>query len=104
MALGAKTGGRKAGVPNKATADVKALAQKYAPAAMAELARLSVEAESEQARVAACKEIMDRAYGKAPMAAEDQTGPIVIQVITYGDAPSAVIVNGNGHSNGVRGA
>src|SRR5690554_4664150 len=63
-----KTGGRKKGVPNKATADVKALAQKYAPSALQELARLSGEAESEQARVSGCREILDRAYGKAPQA------------------------------------
>lgn len=65
-----KTGGRKKGTPNKATSEVKALAQQYAPAALKELARLSREAESEQARVAACREILDRAYGKAPQAIE----------------------------------
>lgn len=65
-----KTGGRKKGTPNKATADVKALARQYAPAALKELARLSIEAESEQARVSACREILDRAYGKAPQAIE----------------------------------
>ena len=40
------------------------LAQKYAPAAIKELARLSTAAESEAARVAAGKELLDRAYGK----------------------------------------
>jgi hypothetical protein len=48
--------GRRKGVPNKVTADVKALAGKYAPAAMADLGRLAIAAESEQARVAAIKE------------------------------------------------
>jgi hypothetical protein len=33
--------------------------------ALAELARLAEHAESEQARVSACKEILDRAYGKS---------------------------------------
>jgi hypothetical protein len=56
----------KAGVPNKVTAEIKALAQQYAPASMKELARLALKAESEQARVAAIKEILDRAYGKSP--------------------------------------
>jgi hypothetical protein len=37
---------------------------------MRELARLSVEAESEAARVAASKEILDRAYGKAHQSIE----------------------------------
>jgi hypothetical protein len=53
-------------VPNKVTAEIKALAQQYAPASMKELARLALKAESEQARVAAIKEILDRAYGKSP--------------------------------------
>jgi hypothetical protein len=63
--------GRPKGARNKITAEVKALAQTYAPAAIKELARLSTEAESEAARVAASKEILDRAYGKAvqPVAA-----------------------------------
>ena len=56
--------GRPKGARNKTTAEVKALAQSYAPAAIKELARLSTGAESEVARVAASKEILDRAYGK----------------------------------------
>ena len=60
--------GRKAGVPNRTTKDAKELARKYAPEVMAELARLALQAQSETARVAAGKEILDRAYGKAPAA------------------------------------
>lgn len=74
--------GRPKGARNKATADVKALAGKYAPAAMKELARLSTEAESEPARVAACKELLDRAYGKSPQAITGpEGGPVQFQVI-----------------------
>jgi hypothetical protein len=40
------------------------LAQKYAPAAIEELGRLSTGAESEAARVAAANSLLDRAYGK----------------------------------------
>lgn len=64
-------GGRQKGTPNKATADVKALAGKYGPKAVDALAVLAglktggKPAESEAARVAALKEILDRAYGKA---------------------------------------
>jgi hypothetical protein len=58
--------GRKLGVPNKATSNVKKIARKHAPEVMAELARLATHAESESARIAAGKEILDRAYGKAP--------------------------------------
>jgi HEAT repeat protein len=68
MALGRKTGGRAKGVPNKATADIKALAQVHAEAAITELARLAVAAESEPARVAAIKELLDRGFGKSKQA------------------------------------
>jgi hypothetical protein len=72
---GARPGaGRKKGVPNKATADVRALAGQYAPSALKELARLATQAESEAARVSAIKEVLDRAYGKSPMAVE-HSGP-----------------------------
>ena len=65
-----RTGGRQKGTPNKATADIKALAQVHAPQALEELARLASEATSEQARVAAIKEILDRAYGKSKQSVE----------------------------------
>ncbi|MCA0358723.1 MAG: hypothetical protein LCH78_18065 [Proteobacteria bacterium] len=65
MAAGRKTGGRQKGTPNKATADIKALAMEHAAKAMSELARLATEAESEAARVAAIKELFDRGFGKA---------------------------------------
>lgn len=64
MAAGRKTGGRRKGAPNKATADIRALAQVHAEKAMVELARLATEAESEAARVAAIKELFDRGFGK----------------------------------------
>lgn len=70
---GERRGGRKKGTPNKATAEFKALAGQYTEAALIELARLSTEAESEAARVAAIKEIFDRAYGR-PAQAVDVTG------------------------------
>lgn len=66
MTTGRKTGGgSRAGIPNKATAEIKALAGEHGPAAVRRLARLMVKAKSEQAQVAACKELLDRAYGKA---------------------------------------
>ncbi len=63
-----KSGGRQKGTLNKATREIKALAQQYAPEALKELARLVKHAQSESARVAAIKELLDRAYGKAPQA------------------------------------
>lgn len=67
---GERRGGRKAGTPNKATADIKALAQEYTKDAINELARLAGKAESEAARVAAIKELLDRGHGRAAQAVE----------------------------------
>lgn len=64
-APGERRGGRQKGTLNKSTAEIKALAQSFAPAAVQELSRLATGAESEAARVAAIKELLDRAYGKA---------------------------------------
>lgn len=60
-----KTGGRLKGTPNKATADVKAVAQKYTPQAVETLVSIMQASESDAARVAAAKEILDRGHGKA---------------------------------------
>ena len=74
---GLKTGGRQKGTPNRATAEVKALAQVHGPAIINELARLALQAESEQARVSACRELLDRGYGKPaqPLSGEDGEKP-----------------------------
>jgi hypothetical protein len=64
MPAGAKYGGRKKGTPNKATAEVKEYAQKYTKAAIRGLYKLARSAQSEQARVSAWREILDRAVGK----------------------------------------
>lgn len=87
--------GRPKGVPNKATASIKALAQSYGPAAIAKLAEMGgfvpgVEgAVSEPARIAATKELLDRGYGKAvqPQSGPDGEGNPVIEVIYRWSAP-----------------
>ena len=73
--------GRKPGVPNKATAELKHLARQYTPAALKELARLSTQAQSEQARVSAIKELLDRGYGKAtqPIAGDKDAPPLQVE-------------------------
>jgi hypothetical protein len=68
MAAGRKTGGRVKGVPNKATRDIKALAQKHTPEALKTLVSIMKTSESDPARVAASKELLDRAYGKPAQA------------------------------------
>ena len=81
MPTGFKAGGRQAGTPNKATAEVRALAAQHGPAALDELARLAGlvtdddgktrvgSAQSETARISALGMILDRAYGKSRLSA-----------------------------------
>jgi hypothetical protein len=56
--------GRKKGSPNKVTAEIKKIAQEHGPDALKELLRIMKNGTSEQARIAAAKEVLDRAYGK----------------------------------------
>jgi hypothetical protein len=56
--------GRPKGVLNKATADVKAQAGHYSPDALKTLVDIMLHGESEQARIAASKEVLDRAHGR----------------------------------------
>ena len=73
---GNKTGGRHKGTPNKATAEIRALAIGYGPQAFQALAKLGglaeddqgkpvAGAQSETARLSAIGMLIDRAYGKA---------------------------------------
>ena len=60
-----KTGGRQAGTPNKATADVKALAGSYTTAALETLAEIMQDGTApHSARVSAANALLDRAHGK----------------------------------------
>jgi hypothetical protein len=71
MAQGRKTGGRKAGTPNRSTADLRALIDAVADpeALVKELARLAHQAEREETRVAAISQLLDRRYGRPTQAA-----------------------------------
>ena len=72
MAKGGKRqgAGRPAGVPNKITADVRALAQEYGEDAIRELATILTTSENHSARIAAAKELLDRGYGKSKQSVE----------------------------------
>lgn len=60
-----KTGGRVAGTPNKATADVRALAGNYTAQALETLASIMNDVEQPPAaRVSAANSLLDRAHGK----------------------------------------
>jgi hypothetical protein len=79
-APGERRGGRQKGTPNKAT--LEEAARQYAPAALERLAHLSRHAESEAAQVAACREILDRAYGKPTQPVSgDADAPQLLPVI-----------------------
>jgi len=87
-APGERRGGRQKGTPNKATVEIKDAAREHGAAAITRLAHLMVKAESEAAQVAACKEILDRGYGKAPqhnindttMDVTDELGELMRQI------------------------
>ncbi len=64
MAIGRKTGGRKPGTPNKATAKIRDAAQRYTGEALEVLRDVMRTGTSEQARVAAANSILDRGWGK----------------------------------------
>lgn len=75
MAKGRKTGGRVAGTPNKTTVQMKEAAQAYAPQALAALVKVMQFGESEMAKIAACREILDRACGKPAQASLLEIAP-----------------------------
>ena len=59
-----KTGGRQLGAVNKATARIKAIAQEHGAAAIEQLVSLMSGSDSDQVRVSACRELLDRGFGK----------------------------------------
>ena len=77
-ALGkAKTGGRRLGTKNRATAAVKALAQKHGRAAMDKLVTL-MDSADERVQLAAVREVLDRGYGRpTPAVTGGDGGPDV---------------------------
>lgn len=87
-----KTGGRTAGTPNKATKDIKALAAPYGEQAVGELARIMLTSESDPARIAAAKELLDRGFGKAkqPIDHSSEDGTMQPKSLGefYGELPS----------------
>lgn len=64
--------GRKAGIPNKAKAELRDLAQVYTTEALSTLADIMRNGKQEPARVAAANCLLDRGYGK-PIQSIDAT-------------------------------
>ena len=68
---GARPGaGRPNGSQNKVTLEVRELALEHGPTALKNLVTLSQKAKSESVRLAAIREVLDRAYGRPQQALE----------------------------------
>lgn len=78
-------GGRLKGSKNRATAEVRELAQSFAPDIIITLAEISFSRTYPVAgRVAAMREILDRAFGKAPQALTGEGGgPIGLASVNF---------------------
>ncbi len=64
MAKRQKTGGRRKGTPNKVTAEIRDAAQQYTVEALEGLAQIARNSDSDAAKVAAWKAILDRGHGR----------------------------------------
>lgn len=67
-----KTGGRKQGVQNKVSREVRAAAMLHADEAINALVSLMTDAQNESVRLAAAKELLDRSCGRTADAIEVQ--------------------------------
>jgi hypothetical protein len=71
--------GRKKGSPNKLTAELKAQAMVHAVAALENLGRLALQAESENAQIAAANLLLNRGFGRPGASEETSTSAIRIE-------------------------
>lgn len=100
-------GGRRAGALNKHTAEIKALAMKAAPEIIRGLIKIATKSENEAVRVAASKELLDRAIGKAPQPHDGDGSGGAIRFAVSAELPTAEdwlaecqAVEVNGDANG----
>lgn len=71
--------GRKPGKLSAAKRELRDLAKEHVPEMLDQLVRIAKSSRQDSARVAAIKEVLDRAYGKAPQAIiGDDENPIEI--------------------------
>lgn len=92
---GARPGaGRKKGVPNKATAEIKAIAQPYSADAIKALAQIMKRGESETARVSAANALLDRAWGKPSQTVSGPDGGAIKHTLDISDDLLAKIALG----------
>lgn len=82
---GRKTGGRAKGTRNKVGQDLREIAGVYTMEAISTLAEIMRHSPAEPARVAAARELLDRAHGKASQAVTGAEGgalAVVMQIVT----------------------
>src|SRR5262245_21619799 len=75
--------GRKAGTPNKTTAELRAAIGAMGDDLVNELMRIAFNAEFDNVRVAAIKELLDRGWGKSPQSIEAEVkgkAPIIVEI------------------------
>lgn len=70
----------------KAVVEVQNLAREHTTAALERLATIARESDNESAVVAACKELLDRAWGRAPQKIE---GGLDVQITSPEQAEAA---------------
>ncbi len=83
-----KTGGRRKGTPNKTTAELRGAAQQYTLAALEGPAQIARTSESDAAKVAAWKAILDRGHGRPAQAIQVGADPDSVPVVfsmNFGD-------------------
>lgn len=62
---------------------IQLLAEQYGREAVQILLNIAIDGESEAARIAACKELLDRGFGKVPQPVEgNQPALTVVNVVT----------------------
>ena len=74
MAQGSKTGGRRKGTPNKATAEIKAAFQQHGDELVKALLALT-KSDDERVRLSAIQASLDRGYGRPAQAVQVGADP-----------------------------
>ena len=88
---GNKTGGRRKGTPNKATAAVRALAQRHGADVIERLAQIAITSANEQAAIAAARELLDRGYGRpGQTAVSDGESPVRMEIVATNRGPASL--------------
>jgi hypothetical protein len=81
---GRRTGaGRKPGVPNRVTLEIRSLAQEYGPKAIERLAWLAEQADSQQTQAYACQALLDRGFGRPTPPAANARGDKPVEIAVY---------------------